>query len=49
MKRSSETCGHGVGPLVTWTPSASLMAISDDWGATWKTSTPLVGPGNIQP
>ena len=21
----------------------------DDWGATWKTSTPLVGPGNIQP
>lgn len=27
----------------------SLMAISDDWGATWKTSLPLVGPGNIQP
>lgn len=27
----------------------SLMAITDDWGATWKTSTPLVGPGNIQP
>ena len=27
----------------------SLMAISDDWGATWKTSTPLVGGGNIQP
>ncbi len=27
----------------------SLMAISDDWGATWKTSAPLVGPGNIQP
>jgi predicted neuraminidase len=27
----------------------SLMAISDDWGETWKTSTPLVGPGNIQP
>jgi predicted neuraminidase len=27
----------------------SLMAISDDWGATWKTSTPLVGAGNIQP
>ncbi len=25
------------------------MAISDDWGATWKTSTPLVGLGNIQP
>ncbi len=27
----------------------SLMAISDDWGATWKASAPLVGPGNIQP
>jgi predicted neuraminidase len=27
----------------------SLMAITDDWGATWKTSTPLVGAGNIQP
>ena len=27
----------------------SLMAISDDWGATWKTSAPLVGPGNVQP
>ena len=25
------------------------MAITDDWGATWKTSTPLVGLGNIQP
>jgi len=27
----------------------SLMAITDDWGTTWKTSEPLVGPGNIQP
>ena len=27
----------------------SLMAISDDWGASWKTSMPLVGAGNIQP
>ena len=27
----------------------SLMAITDDWGATWKTSTPIVGGGNIQP
>ncbi len=27
----------------------SLMAISDDWGASWFTSTPLVGVGNIQP
>lgn len=27
----------------------SLMAITDDWGATWTTSAPVVGPGNIQP
>jgi len=27
----------------------SLMAITDDWGATWKTSAPLVGLGSIQP
>ncbi len=29
--------------------SFSLMAISDDWGQTWHTSTPLIGAGNIQP
>lgn len=27
----------------------SLMAITDDWGKTWHTSTPLVAGGNIQP
>ena len=27
----------------------SLMAISDDWGRTWRASRPLVGAGNIQP
>lgn len=27
----------------------SLMAITDDWGRTWHTSTPLLGAGNIQP
>jgi len=27
----------------------SLMAYTDDWGATWRTSTPLVGAGNVQP
>lgn len=27
----------------------SLMAITDDWGATWHTSRPLVGEGNVQP
>lgn len=29
--------------------SFSLMAITDDWGATWQFSEPLVGGGNIQP
>ena len=29
--------------------SFSLMAITDDWGQSWHTSTPLVGGGNIQP
>ena len=32
-------------PLYSDGFSFSLMAISDDWGATWKTSTPLVGLG----
>lgn len=27
----------------------SLMAITDDWGATWKVSAPLVGAGPVQP
>ena len=27
----------------------SLMAITDDWGKTWHTSTPLIAGGNIQP
>lgn len=36
-------------PLYSDGFSFSLMAISDDWGATWKASAPIVGPGNIQP
>jgi predicted neuraminidase len=36
-------------PLYSDGFSFSLMAITDDWGATWKTSAPLVGLGNIQP
>jgi predicted neuraminidase len=36
-------------PLYSDGFSFSLMAITDDWGATWKTSLPLVGAGNIQP
>lgn len=29
--------------------SCSLFAITDDWGAHWHTSLPLIGGGNIQP
>ena len=36
-------------PLYSDGFSFSLMAITDDWGASWKTSTPIVGFGNIQP
>lgn len=36
-------------PLYSDGYSISLMAITDDWGLTWHTSTPLVGGGNIQP
>lgn len=36
-------------PLYSDGFSFSLMAYTDDWGATWKASTPLVGAGNIQP
>lgn len=36
-------------PLYSDGFSFSLMAITDDWGETWKTSKPLVGAGNIQP
>lgn len=27
----------------------SIMAITDDWGATWRASTPLIGNGPVQP
>jgi dipeptidyl aminopeptidase/acylaminoacyl peptidase/predicted neuraminidase len=36
-------------PLYSDTYSVSLMAISDDEGATWYASKPLAGFGNIQP
>ncbi len=36
-------------PLYTDTFSISIMAISDDEGATWFASQPLIGFGNIQP
>lgn len=36
-------------PLYSDGFSFSLMALTDDWGRTWRTSTPLAGHGNIQP
>jgi len=36
-------------PLYSDTFSISIMAISDDEGATWYASRPLLGFGNIQP
>jgi predicted neuraminidase len=36
-------------PLYSDGFSFSLMAITDDWGKTWHTSTPLIASGNIQP
>lgn len=36
-------------PLYSDTFSCSIMAISDDAGATWYAGQPMVGAGNIQP
>jgi len=36
-------------PLYSDTFSISIMAVSDDRGATWYASRPLIGFGNIQP
>jgi predicted neuraminidase len=36
-------------PLYSDGYSFSIMAISDDWGRTWRASSPLIGMGNIQP
>jgi predicted neuraminidase len=41
--------GRWILPLYSDTFSASLMAISDDRGETWRPSRPLIGFGNIQP
>jgi predicted neuraminidase len=41
--------GRIVLPLYTDTFSISIMAITDDSGATWHASEPLIGFGNIQP
>ncbi len=41
--------GRMVLPLYSDTFSISIMALSDDEGATWHASKPLIGFGNIQP
>jgi len=41
--------GRMIIPLYSDGYSFSLMAYTDDWGASWKFSKPLVGAGNIQP
>src|SRR5262249_36495951 len=41
--------GRWILPLYSDTFSASIMMISDDRGASWTTSRPLIGFGNIQP
>ena len=41
--------GRIIVPLYSDGFSFSLMAYTDDGGATWKFSNPLVGAGNIQP
>lgn len=41
--------GRIIVPLYSDGYSFSLMAITDDFGKTWRTSDPLVGRGNIQP
>lgn len=48
-KPTQTASGRILLPLYTDTFSVSIMAISDDNGATWYASAPLMGFGNIQP
>lgn len=48
-KPTTLSTGRIVLPLYSDTWSASLMAISDDDGATWRAGAPAIGFGNIQP
>jgi len=48
-KPTTLASGRIVLPLYSDTWSASLMALSDDDGATWRAGEPLIGFGNIQP
>jgi predicted neuraminidase len=41
--------GRMIIPLYSDGFSFSIMAYTDDWGENWKSSTPLIGSGNIQP
>ena len=41
--------GRWLLPLYSDTFSASIVAISDDRGASWSASAPIIGWGNIQP
>lgn len=41
--------GRMIVPLYSDGFSFSIMALTDDWGASWSFSEPLVGGGNIQP
>ena len=41
--------GRWLLPLYSDTFSASIVAISDDRGASWSASAPMIGFGNIQP
>lgn len=41
--------GRMIVPLYSDRFDFSLMAITDDGGATWRVSEPLVGAGNVQP
>jgi predicted neuraminidase len=41
--------GRWLLPLYSDTFSASIVAISDDRGASWSASDPMIGFGNIQP
>jgi predicted neuraminidase len=41
--------GRWIWPLYCDTFSASIMAISDDQGKTWRASAPIIGYGSIQP
>ncbi len=41
--------GRMIVPLYSDGFSFSIMAYTDDWGENWKSSTPLIGSGNIQP